>query len=487
MTEQVLREIKREKLIEKGDMILIGLSGGADSVCLLLILQKLREKIGFDMEAVHVEHGIRGAESLADADFVKELCANRGIFCRVFLEDVPQFAQKAGIGLEEAARIRRYACYKMAADEAKERFGERNIKIALAHHADDNAETILFQMARGSGLDGLCGMPYAREWNGLQMIRPLLGQSREQIEVFLEKCGQAYCIDGTNTDLDYSRNRIRHRVLPELKKVNGQAVRHINQSACLLREMRAYLKDTVDKAYRETVRKSGGTVRIGEGLWKDYPKLIRTEVIHNAVETAARSKKDITSAHVEAVQELYALQVGRQIALPYGITAERSYGQIILKKKADTVRTEEKIFLAVDKERLDGLFCGKTLEIALPAGRILMSGFDFDGEIDKIPKKAYTKWLNYDKIKCGLQIRTKAPGDFLTVDQEGHTKKLKEYLINEKVPREKRDKLYLLADGAHIMWVAGGRMSAGYKVDENTKRVLEVQFFGGEYDESQEY
>ena len=162
MLDEVLSEVKREKLIEQGDVVLVGLSGGADSVCLLLLLEQMKEYIPFELRAVHVEHGIRGEESRRDAAFAEQLCEKNGIRCHIYKEDVPGIARKEGIGLEEAARKIRYECYERAMSECEELFPGSRIKVALAHHAQDNAETVLFQMIRGSGLNGLCGMQYER-------------------------------------------------------------------------------------------------------------------------------------------------------------------------------------------------------------------------------------------------------------------------------------------------------------------------------------
>ena len=193
MTNELLNEWKKEKIVEDGDIVLAGVSGGADSVCLLLMLEQLQKKTDFLLEAVHVEHGIRGEESRKDAAFVKNLCQDHGIRCHIFSVEVPLFAEKHGLGLEEAARILRYDCYKKAAESVKKEFPEKKIKLALAHHAEDNAETVLFQMVRGSGLDGLCGMSRRRDEGIYELIRPLLAQPREEIEAFLKECGQSYC------------------------------------------------------------------------------------------------------------------------------------------------------------------------------------------------------------------------------------------------------------------------------------------------------
>ena len=425
-----------EGLVKSGDVVLAGVSGGADSVCLLLMLLEYRKHCDFLLEAVHVEHGIRGDASRRDAAFVKKLCEKRGVCCRIYPVDVPAYAKGHGLGVVEAARKLRYECFREAAED----YDGRPVKIALAHHADDNAETMLFRLIRGSGLHGLYGMrPARRLAEGVTVIRPLLGMERAEIEAYLKAQGQPYCRDATNEDTDYSRNRIRHKVMPELKAVNTGAVHHMMQSAQMLRELSDYLEE-------ET--------------------------------------RDIGSVHVEELCTLYTRQVGRVICLPYGVRAERVYEGIRLYREAP----------AADMERESIEITGEMLSraekeevvLALPDGRLHLRIRDFSGNMQEIPKKTYTKWFDYGKIKSGLRLRRRESGDYLKIDAAGHTKKLKEYFVNEKIPAAKRDAIWLLATGSEILWVAGGRIGAGCKVGENTEKILEVRLSGGNDCEDQE-
>lgn len=535
MTDEVWKWIKQENLILPGDFVLAGVSGGADSVCLLLLLLERREELGFPLEVVHVEHGIRGAESREDARFVEELCATWKVPCHTYSVNVPEYAASHGIGLEEAARILRYDCYRAeterilhcdcrqkaapgmlhcdhGGDEAAQP-EYRNVKIALAHHADDNAETMLFQMARGSGIKGLCGMRSRRILEpGITIVRPLLMTTRDQIEQYLAEKGQSFRQDGTNLDTDYSRNRIRHEVMPQLKKVNSQVVSHMNRSAEMLAELYDYLMDEVTEILPEVcvpeaeengsgVERNGvwkkkdgigkgdggeaGAYIIRQELFERYPVILQKEAVHQILGNVAGSSRDIGSVHVEAVRNLAGLQVGRSLSLPYQMRAERVYEGIRICRVAESgekemeeyVITPETLLLA---EREEGV------TIPLPDGKMQLYVRDACGEIWKNQKKTYTKWLNYDKIKCGLRLRRRAAGDYLTIDEMGHKKKLKEYLIAEKVPRDRRNQIWLLAEDAHILWVVGGRISADYKVEQDTKKILEVRISGGNYREDQE-
>lgn len=495
MTEEVLKWIRKENLIQAGDDVLVGISGGADSVCLLLVLLALRETLDISLRAVHVEHGIRGEESLADAAYVQELCKRWKVPCRVCSLNVPQFAKEQGVGTEEAARSLRYDCYRREAEQiAAERENcrrqqstqQRKVKIALAHHADDNAETVLFQMVRGSGIRGLCGIRPKRDFTErAEIIRPLLPVTRSEIETYLTERGQEFRTDSTNLDTDYSRNRIRHEIMPRLLEINRQAAAHMNQSAGILLELTDYLDNQVQKLLPQVCCQTENGWILTEKMFTEQPEILQRELILLVLGKVCGSRKDIGAVHVEAVQQLAGYQVGRQRSLPYGVCARRVYEGILLEREVQAVQeslhTQQEY--AVSSEMLLRLEAGEKISYSMEEGEISLRILNFQGKIDEIPKKKYTKWLDYDKIKSGLQIRKRAGGDYLVFDEQGHRKKLKEYFIQEKIPAGERDRMWLVADGAHVIWIIGGRIGADYKIQENTEKILEIQIIGGKYHE----
>jgi len=482
MLHTVLQFCRREKLIEKDDYVLAGVSGGADSVCMLKLLAGLQREMGFFLEAVHVEHGIRGEESEQDAAFVEQLCREIGVPLQVYHVQAVSYAKEQKLGLEEAARVLRYDCYKQAAAKVS---GSK-VKVALAHHADDNAETVLFQMVRGSGIDGMSGICPRREMiPGIEVVRPLLTVTRRQIEAYLQKEEQVYCVDSTNEDVTYSRNKIRHKVLPMLEEVNARAVTHINQSAEMLRELGDYIKEQVnDAALRVLKEQEEGLLILEEGL-KELPEFLKKELLHFAIGKAAGSGKDIGLDHVALLAGLLELQVGRGISLPYGVRARRVYDGVLLEKytAAEEGKSREKFLLELDKQGFLEMLQQGTVMIEVPGGSMSFSLIDCVGENAEFSKNTYTKCFDYDKIKGSFQIRTRQAGDYLVVDDDGHRKRLKEYFVNEKIPSDKRDEMLLLTKEDKVLWVIGGRISADTKIDRNTKRILKVQIVGGEYHE----
>ena len=464
MIVQVEKFMRKWNMVPEGGRVLVGVSGGADSVCLCLILYELSTKMNFSLEVIHVEHGIRGEESKNDAVFVEQLCKQRGIVCHIRNVDVPRYAKIHHLGEEEAARILRYQVFADAAGQ------DRNVRIALAHHMEDNAETMLFQLIRGSGLDGLCGMrPQRTGTNGEIYIRPFLQCSREQIEQFLEERGQGYCTDSTNANESYSRNRMRKRVLPELIQMNPQAVQHMQTAMEQLQQVRDYLEEETVSLEKKFISGERKNVKLDTDGLAELSQAVRMRLIRKAVWKAAGACKDITAAHLQAVADLLEKQTGRYVKLPYGLTATRVYNVIeIMGKRKET----EKICLPIDTDRLpENLLAGEW--------KFSFKKFLYDGNTDKIPRKMYTKWFDCDKINCELTVRTRRSGDYMAVSQSGGHKKLTRCMIDDKIPGELRGKLPLVVDGNEVLWIVGGRINERYKITSETGRVLEITYQGG--------
>lgn len=472
--------MKENEMIAPGDVVLAGVSGGADSMCLLMVLLEYKKQTDFALRVIHVEHGIRGEESAGDAAFVERFCKARDIPCEVVCVDAAGFAKKNRLSLEEAARTLRYAAFEERAARALHAGPARaasadhagvpqetagTVRIAVAHHREDQAETVLWQLIRGSDVRGLGGMRPERG----RMIRPLLGVRRAEIEDYLNAEGIGWREDTTNASTDYTRNCIRHQVLPVLTKLNTQAAGHICETAERLREVEDFLQGETRSAYARCVCPvPEGGLLLRDALKDEHPLLVR-RVVYEALCECLGSAKDIGAEHVRLSAGLFSLPVGRTVHLPYGGRAKRAY---------DGVR----LFAGDAAGRVPGeLFAGDAPGRFSPE-QVRMEVLTQFNPAD-FSKKKYTKWFNYDKIKNNAQIRHRLNGDYLVIDGEGHRQKLSRYLINEKIPQEERDHLLLVADGPHVMWVIGHRISDYYKVDKDTKNVLKVQLIGGKEDE----
>jgi len=474
--DKVQKQIEKQNMISAKERILVGLSGGADSVCLLRVLCKLRAYFDFTLEAIHVEHGIRGEESRQDAAFAEQLCRQQQVNCQIVSVDVPSYAKAYGLGLEEAARILRYEVFEQFAKEKK-------AKVALAHHMEDNAETILFQLARGSSLTGMCGiLPVRQSESGVVYIRPLLSVHRAEIEEFLENLKQMYCIDSTNQELEYSRNYLRNVILPQLTTVNQQAVTHINETAEAMGEIRGFLDEQVALQWENVVliEDKSKDILLDIEKIKTLHVVLQKELIYKAIVQAAGGKKDVSLIHVKQVLQLVEQQSGKSCSLPNGVAAIKEHTIIrFFRSKRNTSLIEETGMILVSEACLKDILLHKTvksIQLGSMGKKIEISIFEKPDFEMEIPRKTYTKWFDYDKIKGGFCIRTRQSGDYLIYDMQGHRKKLKQYFVDEKIPVTQRDEIVILAREQQVLWVIGGRISEDVKVTEQTQNIVEITY-----------
>lgn len=465
MQKKIISFMEENHMVEEGECILAAVSGGADSLCLLLILLNLQERKGCRVCAVHVEHGIRGADSLQDAQFVEEFCKRQQVPCKIFHCQAPEYARAHKMTLEEAARKLRYDFF----DQAAEIFGAD--KIAVAHNQNDCAETMLFHLIRGTGLKGMCGILPVRG----RIIRPLLCVERKEIEKYMEQKGQIFCQDKTNEALDYSRNKIRRQVLPVLEEINDQTIAHIKQASVMMTEVTELVEDLTKRAEEKYVRQGKHGIYISRRILEESI-VIQKSLLHRILTETAGSSQDISSIHVQQFQELFQKQTGRRLSFPYNITAERVYDEILLRKEeGNPGRMEDQNA----KEEIRILPVEGVLQIPAYGYEIRTRLLEEHFQKEEIPKKMYTKWVDYDKIKGIMQLRTSRENDFFVISADGRRKKLKKYFTDEKIPKEERKEMLFLVDDVHIIWAIGRRISEDVKVTEETRRILEIQVCGG--------
>ena len=298
MMRKVLDFVNKNNIFKHGDSVILGVSGGADSVCMLHLLNSLKEDLGIELTVVHVDHGIRGIEAERDAEFVEHISEELGVECKIFHIDIPAIAREKKMSEEETGRIERYAVFESVAEE----IGAN--KIAVAHNLNDNSETVLFNLFRGSKLKGMTGIPVKRG----KIIRPLLCLTRKEIEGYLEKHHLDYCIDSTNKETQYSRNKLRLDILPYIKEnINSKAEEHIVNTAQSLREVYDYIECQTDEAYENYVKNN---IILNES--KDLPSVILKEVVRRWIFNNTGSLKDITATHIDMVISLLHNSVSKK-------------------------------------------------------------------------------------------------------------------------------------------------------------------------------
>lgn len=371
---EIKRYIEKNQLIRPGDGVVVGLSGGPDSVFLLYALHTLQVRMGFALRAVHVHHGIRGAEADRDESFSEELCAKLHIPFQAVHVTAPAYAAQQGLSLEEAARILRYE----ALEVARQQMTTPTAWIAVAHHLDDQAETVLHNLVRGAGLRGLAGMENRRN----HVIRPLLSIKREDILKWLEQNKIAYVTDSTNADPHYTRNRIRSTVLPELREINPEASAHIAHSAALLREADAYFHALAlqyvdahatltvppvplpesDTPGEGTIPRPSALAETGaEGATevpaeatilrsialpvaelKAYPELVRQYVYSELLRRIGTPQKDWSAVHYRDIDRLIFGPGGAHLDLPYRMSAEYRKKTLILQENREVISVKRR-------------------------------------------------------------------------------------------------------------------------------------------------
>jgi tRNA(Ile)-lysidine synthase len=467
MLTKVRKTIKKYDMLRKGDHILVGVSGGADSIALLAALNRLRRLYGLSLTAAHFNHKMRGAESDADEAFVQALCKSLGIalVCRSLKEK----KRPRGMSVEDFLRRRRYAFFDLARRETNAN------RVALGHHQGDQAETVLMNIIRGAGLPGLSGIPPVR---AATYIRPLIDCSRREILEFLTAEGLTFIDDSSNADERFLRNRIRIGLMPELR---GRFNPAIGETLCRLADVIREENDYISREVQVHVARWGGNdvsrnpleVPVAElrGL---HPALQR-RVILDIARAASAAESSIRFEHVQAVLELAAgTKSGGRLDLPGGLLIKRKYGVIEFRhdEKPDRRHRGGRAPKAMEE-----VF---NLDVAIPGTvRITCLGMSIRfRELKRVPPILATDgraYLDRDRIAFPLVVRSLKPGDRIQPLGMKGTRKLKSVFSDEKIPRELRGTIPILADALSVLWVPGVRLSERVRIGEATKRVLSAE------------
>ena len=473
LEKQVKEYCDRHQMLERGDRVVLGVSGGADSVCLLFVLLALRRELDLQLHVVHVNHGIR-IEAGEDAAYVSALCEAHQVPFYLYEKDIPALAKEWSCSEEEAGRRVRYEAFEEVLRQ------QCCQKIAVAHNSNDRAETMLFHLFRGTGLTGLAGIRPVRG----QIIRPLLCVDRAQIEAYLAEKQISYRHDATNDCDDYTRNKIRHHILPyaEQEIVKG-SVANMTRTADILAETENYIEEQVQKAMEASVvGEEGGSnqscYRIHRQTFLQEHVLIQKRLLLQLLKKLSPMHKDIAAVHVEDILSLFTKEGNRSIHLPYNIRGSRQYEEIVLERQMQERSADSFEPVTIDSAGLSE----EEICVSLNKGqKVFFSLLNLEKEginCKDIPENQYTKWFDYDKIKECLTLRTRETGDYLSLKGQDalQHKKLKDYMISEKIPKKRREELPLLAEGSHVLWLVGYRISEYYKVEASTKRVLQVRY-----------
>lgn len=477
MINKVRKYILQYGMLQKGDRVIVAVSGGADSMALLSVLHRLTNELGFELVVAHLNHGLRGREADADAELVRQTAENKGLplFCKTV--DMGVLAKQAGLSLEDTARKERYAFfYQLIKDVPAD-------KIALGHQFHDQAETVLLNFLRGAGSRGLRGILPMRDQ---VLVRPLLGIKREEILAYLGKEEIAYREDGSNRSSLFLRNRIRHDLLPYLKKYNPRVEERLHGMAETMRIENNFLEaETAAILKRWQVDIDSEEINIFIDNFLNLHEAMQRRVIKSILESRSQEQNGINQAHVSAVVGFVRDgHVGQQLSLPFATEVLRQYDRFIFRKKGQR-RSKEGILQnhdAPDDLVLDNHYTGKfeytiksipaEIEIKETGTRLRLTKTEPTSHDLKTRDITY---LDYEKFRLPLIIRNIRPGDrFYPLGMAG-TKKVKSFFIDKKIPREIRHGIPLLVDRENILWIADLAISDMAKVTPATRICLKIE------------
>ncbi|RJP30706.1 MAG: tRNA lysidine(34) synthetase TilS [Phycisphaerales bacterium] len=471
MIKALSRELEVEGRLKRGERVVVGVSGGPDSMALLHILTRLSREFqwNFQLMVAHLNHGLRDLESEKDAAFVQAAADSLELPATIEFRDVRALAGEQGRGIEETARQARYAFFERVAKKHGSKI------VALAHHSDDNAETILHRILRGTGLRGLSGIPAYRPMNferTVRVIRPLLRHTRQEILEYLQDQGVAYREDKSNESLESTRNRIRHQVMPLLEReINPQvrdALLRLGEQAHWLEE---FLRETVQRTFDTLViSHTDQTLELNVDAMGRKSPIVQTELVRLAYSSFGLGEQDLSFGHLVSVLDLVGEHTsGKQVNLPGGMTVKRQYHRLVFSLPSDQPRETIASEIAVHVP-------GRTV---LPIRRLEIScqvlEFEAGQAVQCRDRSTRTlEFVSYDAIHLPLVVRSRRPGErFWPLGAPG-TKKVSDFLGDVKVDPAERDRVAVLCDQLGPIWIIGHRIDERVKLTALTRRVLQM-------------
>jgi len=468
LLEKVKNTVKRYSLLERGDSVIVAVSGGPDSTALLFALNDLKHDYLLNLYIANFNHMFRGAEEAKkDHDYVYGL-SQRLQLPLIFGEaDVPAYARKTGLSLEEAAREKRYEFLLNTAGETGA------LKIALGHTMDDQAETVLMRLIRGAGLGGLRGIPPSRKIKGRLIIRPLIEAWRNDVEAYLRALNIKPRQDITNTMTKFLRNRIRHELISYLKGYNPNIKETLVRNAQSLTYDYEVLADLIDKEFGKCAKTNRDSVRIPLHNFKTKPTGIRRGILRKAIEVLKGDLRRIDYSHIEDIEGLAEANKGA-LDLPDKIRVSRAGNSLIFNKAGETSRLSP----SGSRPSLSGkvrkrlLIPGKT--------RVPELGLIFEAEFVRTRAKSgkpnNVEYMDYARLKLPLCLRTWENGDRFKPLGMVCAKKLQDFYVDGKIPRGRRNSIPLVVSGRKIIWVCGLRLSDEVKIASGTRRILKLSY-----------
>lgn len=457
MLNRFLATIKKYNMIQNGDGIVIGLSGGPDSLTLLHLFSHIKDQYNLKLYAAHINHNLRGEESEEDQKFVEEICDKWGIPLFIENSDINKIAEDKKVSLEEAGRQVRYDFFERV------RIKTDSNKISVAQNKNDNAETILMRITRGTGIEGLSGIKPVRD----NIIRPLIEIGRDEIENYCSENNLQPRIDSTNFKKIYTRNKIRLELIPYIKnEFNPKIIDTINRMGILVDTDNNFILQCAKDALNEVIIKDTKEyIKISREKLSKLHVAVISRIIRVIIEKHCGNVIDIEYVNIDkAIEFINKARTGSSIDLPKGLKLKRNYNEFI-------ISTEKK-----DSTDLNFSYNVKIPGVTKIDKKNAKIITEFITSEENIKPGRFVQLFDYDKIEGILKVRNRQNGDIINPSGMTGTKKLKDYFIDAKFPRDLRESISLVALGKEILWIIGHRVSEKYKPDENTKKLLVIRF-----------
>jgi len=464
LEQKVIDFIREQNLFSAGDKLVVAVSGGADSVCLLHILARHRVDLGVEIHAAHLNHQLRGKESDADAGYVTALAHKLRVPATIESRDVTVYRDRKRGSLEEAAREVRY---EFLADVAG-RVGVS--EVVTGHTCDDHIETILLHLLRGAGTTGLRGLqsrsvlPYGENGGRFEVVRPLLKVTRQETVDYCRRHRLSPRSDSSNESLTFLRNRVRLELLPVLRSYNPGIDKVLLRLADIAGDDISFIEEQASLLWQDLAQKEGEAFYLDVNKMRTLPRAVQRQVFRKAVKQLRGNLKDVEADHIEVMVESLSKPAGKRFYLPDGLTLCTEYGRLVMTATRASV---------CPLPPLQG-----TAVINIP-GETDFSGWRVKADIIQEPGESdngLTASFDLDKVGKELTVRRRSPGDRFQPLGMNQTKKLQDYMVDVKIPRSWRDRVPLVSSAKQILWVVGWRIDDRVKVTKNTKNILRLKF-----------